>query len=62
MASRTYKGLYLECDECTYQFYDKVKNKNNCSLSHNKIRSNANTTGIKYERDFKYCGLKTKKD
>ena len=52
MPSSTFKGLYPECNECVYQFYDNIKNKSNCSFSHNKIRSNANTTGIKYEIDF----------
>ena len=61
MPSSTFKGLYQECNECVYQCYDNIKNKNNCSFSHNKIRSNANTTGIKYERDFRWCGLKQKK-
>ena len=59
MPSSTFKGLYPECNECVYQFYDNIKN--NCSFSHNKIRSNANTTGTKYERDFRWCGLKQKK-
>ena len=59
MPSSTFKGLYTECNECVYQFYDNIKN--NCSFSHKKIRSNANTTGIKYERDFRWCGLKQKK-
>lgn len=62
MASSTFKGLYLECDECTYQFYDETKKKNNCSFSHNKIRSNANSTGIKYERYFRECGLFNRKE
>ena len=61
MPSSTFKGLYQECNECVYQCYDNIKNKNNCSFSHKKIRSNANSTGIKYERDFRWCGLKQKK-
>ena len=61
MASSTFKGRYEECDECTYQFYDTVKNRNNCSFSHKKIRRNANNSGIKYERNFIYCGLKQKR-
>ena len=60
MPSSTFKGLYQECNECVYQYYDNIKNKNNCSFSHKKIRSNANYTGIKYERDFRWCGLKQK--
>ena len=51
----TYDGII------TNSFYDKTKNKNNCSFSHKKIRSNANSTGIKYERDFRWCGLKQKR-
>ena len=62
MPSGTFKGLYPGCDECIHQFYDKTKKKNNCSFSHNKIRSNANSTGIKYERDFRWCGLKQKRN
>ena len=61
MPSSTFKGLYSECNECVYQFYDKTKKKNNCGFSHKKIRSNANSTGIKYERYFEYCGLKQNK-
>ena len=61
MPSSTFKGLYPECNECVYQFYDKTKKENNCSFSHKKIRSNANFTGIKYERDFRWCGLKQKR-
>lgn len=61
MESRTYKGLYLECNECIYQFYDNIKNRDNCSFSHRQVRSNSNTTGIKYQRDFEYCGLKQKR-
>ena len=61
MPSSTIKGLYPVCNECVYQFYDKIKSRDNCSLSHSRMRSNANTTGIKYERDFKYCGLKQKR-
>ena len=60
MPSSTFKGLYQECNECVYQFYDNIKNKNNCSFSHKKIRSNANSTGTKYERDVRWCGLKQK--
>ena len=61
MASSTFKGLYPECNECIHQFYDNTKKKNNCSFSHKKIRSNANSTVIKYERYFEYCGLKQTK-
>ena len=61
MASSTFKGRYKECNECIYQFYDKNKNKNNCIYSHNQIRNKANNTGIKYERNFIYCGLKLKR-
>ena len=58
MASSTFKGRYEECSNCIFQFYDKIKNKYNCSFSHNKIRSNTNNSDIKYERNFIYCGLK----
>ena len=35
----------------------------NCKYSHNMIRKTANGVGVgvKYERQFKYCGLKQNK-
>ena len=33
MPSSTFKGLYQECNECVYQFYDNIKNKNKYNLS-----------------------------
>lgn len=61
MASSTFKGRYEECDNCIYQYYDKLKKRNNCEHSHSSIRKNANGVGVKYERYFKYCGLKQTK-
>ena len=58
MGSRTFKGRYEECDTCIYQYYDELKKRNNCKHSHNMIRKTANGIGVKYERYFKYCGLK----
>ena len=58
MASSTFKGRYEECDTCIYQYYDELKKRNNCKHSHNMIRKTANGIGVKYERYFKYCGLK----
>ena len=58
MGSSTFKGRYEECDTCIFQFYDELKKRNNCKHSHNMIRKTANGIGVKYERYFKYCGLK----
>ena len=58
MASSTFKGRYEECDKCIYQFYDTERKGYNCKHSHSIIRKNANGVGVKYERYFKYCGLK----
>ena len=57
MGSSTFKGKYKECDTCIYQYYDELKKRDNCKYSHNAIRKNANGVGVKYERQFKYCGL-----
>lgn len=61
MSSSTFKGRYGECDTCIYQYYDTIKKRYNCKYPHNAIRNNANGVGIKYERQFKYCGLKINK-
>ena len=61
MASITLKGRYKECDTCIYQYYDELKKRNNCKHSHNMIRKTANGVGVKYERYFRYCGLKQNK-
>ena len=61
MASSTFKGKYEECSSCIFQFYDELKKRNNCKHSHNAIRKNANGVGVKYERYFRYCGLKKNK-
>ena len=61
MASSTFKGRYEECDTCIYRYYDEVKKRNNCKYPHNAIRKNANGVGVKYERQFKNCGLKQNK-
>lgn len=58
MGSSTFKGKYEECNTCIYQYYDEVKKRNNCKHSHNMIRKTANGIGVKYERYFRYCGLK----
>lgn len=62
MASSTFKGRYEECDNCIFQYYDELKKRNNCKYSHKRIRKNANGVGVKYERQFKYCGLKLIKE
>ena len=62
MASSTFKGKYKECDTCIYQYYDELKKRDNCKYSHNAIRKNANGVGVKYERQFKYCGLNKLKE
>lgn len=62
MASRTFKGRYEECDTCIYQYYDELKKRNNCKYSHSMIRKNTNGVGVKYERQFKNCGLKKLKE
>ena len=61
MPSSTFKGKYEECDTCIYQYYDELKKRDNCKYSHNAIRKNANGVGVKYERQFKNCGLKQNK-
>ena len=58
MSSSTSKGRYKECFSCIHQFYDEIKKDYNCKYSHSMIRKNANGVGIKYERYFRYCGLK----
>ena len=58
MASSTFKGRYEECSSCIHQVYDEVKKDYNCKYSHSIIRKNANGVGVKYERYFRYCGLK----
>ena len=60
MPSSTFKGKYKECDTCIYQYYDELKKRDNCKYSHSMIRKSANGVGVgvKYERQFKYCGLK----
>jgi len=55
MSSSTFKGRYKECINCTRQI--KGDDKFNCTLSHSKIRNNANGVGIKYERYFLFCGM-----
>ena len=55
MSSSTFKGRYKECSTCTHQI--ERDGKLNCTLSHSKIRNNANGVGIKYQRDFKFCGM-----
>ena len=61
MPSSTLKGKYEECDTCIFQFYDMERKGENCKYSHNAIRKNANGVGVKYERQFKNCGLKQNK-
>ena len=60
MASSTFKGRYEECSSCIHQFYDMERKDYNCKYSHSIIRKNANGigVGVKYERQFKYCGVK----
>ena len=58
MPSSTFKGKYEECFSCIFQFYDTERKGENCKYSHNAIRKNTNGVGVKYERYFKYCGLK----
>ena len=58
MASSTLKGRYKECDTCIFQVYNEEKDRYNCRYSHSIIRKNANGVGVKYERYFRYCGLK----
>ena len=62
MASSTSKGGYKECFSCIFQVYNEVKRDYNCKYSHNAIRKNANGVGVKYERQFKYCGLNKLKE
>ena len=58
MSSSTLKGRYKECDTCIYQYYDELKKRDNCKYSHSMIRKTTNGVGVKYERYFRYCGLK----
>ena len=63
MASSTSKGRYdEECFSCIHQFYDEIKKRDNCKHSHSIIRKNTNGVGVKYERQFKYCGLNKLKE
>ena len=63
MASSTFKGRYEECSSCIFQVYNEEKDRYNCRYSHSIIRKNANGVGVgvKYERYFRYCGLKQNK-
>ena len=62
MASSTFKGKYKECFSCIFQFYDMERKGENCKYSHRIIQKNANCGGVKYERQFKYCGLNKLKE
>lgn len=52
----TNKGNYLFCDNCVYQLSE---GKYPCAKSHSQVRRSG---GVRYERDFKICGLLEIKD
>ena len=54
--SSTNKGNYIFCENCIHKLNDNSKYP--CSQSHRKVRDSG---GVKYERDFKMCGLKVEK-
>jgi len=51
MAS-TRKGLYKQCETCTFKQENGTRYP--CLKSHRSVRKSC---GIKYERDFTLCGL-----
>lgn len=55
--SSTFKGLYSFCINCVYR-KENIRSRYPCIQSHKAVRKSAN---VKYERDFKMCGLKKEK-
>lgn len=61
MASSTFKGRYIFCEKCKHRglraidILDPTKgSRYDCIYSHKQVRKSG---GVKFERDFKKCGL-----